>query len=163
MTKEQFLDNITPWGSHRTLLWEALELTRDSKLPVIELGSGPGSTPFLRQYCTDNNRPFVTYETSKVWATAMKSVLVTSWDSEKLWDDQYSVCLIDMAPGEYRKVALKKIKSEIIVIHDSEPPGWNASDYRVRPLFDQFKYKLDERSIQKGGPWTTMLSNTIKL
>jgi hypothetical protein len=173
MTKTEFLQNVNPWGNHRNLLWAALEATKALHLPVIELGSGPSSTPYLRQYCKDNGLPFETYETDRVWSTAMKSRLVLNWDSETFWVNHYGVCLLDCAPGEYRKVALMKLKAEIIILHDSEPKGWNASDYQVRPLFKNFKYVIDEQpkdmknekghiiNFAKGSPWTSALSNTI--
>lgn len=161
MTKEDFLKNVNPWGSHRLWLWNALEATKHLGLPVIELGSGPSSTPFLRQYCKDEKLLFYSYETSREWAVAMNSLYVIDWDAESFWNNPCGVCLLDLAPGEYRKVALMKLKAEIIVIHDSEPPGWNASDYQVRPLFKKFKYYKDDIPVEKGSPWTTALSNTI--
>lgn len=161
MTKEQFLEKLTAWASHRPMLWKALEATRGSEKPVIELGSGPGSTNYLRQYCQDEGRKFVSYESDRKWAVAMKVFYVVNWDDEMFWNGEYSVCLLDLAPGEYRKIALMKIQADIIVIHDSEPIGWNASDYKVRPLFTKFKYMVDDKNTEKGSPWTTMLSNTI--
>jgi hypothetical protein len=167
MKKEQFLKDINPWGNHRTLLWHALEATKHLKLPVLELGSGPSSTPFLRQYCKDEGLFFETYETDRKWAVEMDSRWVMSWDAETFWANRYGVCLLDLAPGEYRKIALMKLNVEIIIIHDSEPKGWNASDYQVRPLFSKFKYVKDQepkdekKNIAKGAPWTSALSNTI--
>lgn len=175
MTKSEFLKDINPWGNHRTLLWHALEATKGLKLPVIELGSGPSSTPYLRKYCEDNSLPFETYETDRAWAKTMNSRIVVNWDNETFWGNHYGVCLLDCAPGEYRKIALMKLKAEIIVLHDTEPKGWNSSDYRVRPLFNNFKYFIDEQpkdmknaqghiiNFAKGAPWTTALSNTIDL
>lgn len=161
MTKEEFISVIEPWGSHRRLLFEALEATKHLKKPVIELGAGEGSTPFIRQYCKDEDLKFFSYETSREWATKMNSLFVSDWDAQIFWRSQYGVCLLDCAPGEYRKVALMKILAEIIIIHDSEPPGWNASDYQVRPLFKNFKFVKDHIPQIKGQPWTSAVSNTI--
>jgi hypothetical protein len=162
MTKEQFLDNPNAYGSHRNLLWEALEATKHLKLPVIELGSGQSSTPYIRQYCKDEGLEFFTYESSRKWAETMGSEYVEDWDKMNFWDKEFSVCLLDLAPGEYRKVALMKlINTKVICVHDSEAPGWNASDYRIRPLFSKFKYMLDDIPNVKGAPWTTLVSNEI--
>lgn len=161
MTKEQFTSKMNAYGSHRTLLWHALEAAKHTGKPVLELGSGPASTPFLRTYCSDNNLGLYSYDNSRHWADVMKVEFVADWDKMKFWNDSFSVVLLDLAPGEYRKTALMKLNSEIIVIHDSEPPGWNASDYKVRPLFTKFKYKIDDQAETKGDPWTTALSNTI--
>lgn len=161
MTKELFLTGINPWGNHRELLYAALEATKELKLPVLELGSGPSSTPYLRQWCKDEKILFDTYETDRKWAVVMNSKWVMSWDAESFWPNRYSVCLLDCAPGEYRKIALMRLNAEIIILHDSEPKGWNASDYQVRPLFSKFKYVKDHEPKGKGEPWTTALSNTI--
>jgi len=47
MTKEDFLIDVQTWNDHLPLLWLALEATKDSELPVIEFGSGMGSTPYI--------------------------------------------------------------------------------------------------------------------
>src|SRR5688572_21176806 len=161
MTKEQFLKDINPWGSHRNLLWQALESTKDSPFPIIELGCGDNSTPQLTKYCKDTQRILFSYDSNKEWAEKFDADYVRDWEKHPLWLSKYSVCLLDLAPGEYRKVALMKIEADIIVLHDSEIPGWNASDYKVRPLFSKFKYVKDDVPSEKGQPWTTALSNTI--
>lgn len=159
MTKHEFLKDVTNWSNHRGLLWNALEATSKSNLPVIELGAGNGSTPYLRAYCEANKREFLSFDYDKSWAEKFGSIYVDNWDAQGFWKREYSVCLIDMSPGEYRRKALIKIHAEIVVIHDSEPIGWNSSDYKVRPLFKNFKYKVDQNSEQPGGAWASALSN----
>lgn len=161
MTKDDFLKDINPWGSHRTFLWMALEATKDSIFPVIELGCGDNSTPHLTQYCQDNGRVFFSYDSNQEWADKYNSHHVKDWEKHPLWLPRYSVCLLDLAPGDYRRIALRKIDADIIVLHDSEVQGWNASDYRVRPLFKHFKYVRDDIPKEKGSPWTSLLSNTV--
>lgn len=161
MTKEQFLKDMNAWGSHRRLLWQALEATKDSVDPVIELGCGDNSTPHLLKYCEDHQRILFSYDSNKAWADKFGSDHVKDWEKHPLWLQKYSVCLLDLAPGEYRRVALMKMDADIIVIHDSEPAGWNASDYHVRPLFPKFKYVKDDVPDLRGQPWTTAVSNII--
>lgn len=163
MKRDEFVTHLNPWGSHRTLLWSALEATKDHAEPVIELGCGENSTPYLMKYCEDNKRVFFTYDSNKEWANRMGSDYVKDWEKHPLWLQKYSVCLLDLAPGEYRRIALMKIDADIIVSHDSEPPGWNASDYKVRPLFSKFKYVKDHVPNGKGEPWTTAISNVIEV
>lgn len=160
MMREQFVNGAKGYGSHRPLLWEALEATKDSQLPVIELGAGDSSTSFLIEYCKENKRRFFSCDSQKEWADKYGSIFISDWDKMN-WNTGYSVCLLDLSPGDYRKIALMKIRADIIVIHDSEPPGWNASDYKVRPLFSKFKYLKDDVPKEKGAPWTSALSNTI--
>lgn len=144
------------------MLWQALEATKDSIHPIIELGCGYESTPYLLRYSSESDRVLFSYDSNKEWAAKFDGTeYVPDWERNLLWLHPYSVCLLDLAPGEYRRVALMKIRAEIIVVHDSEPPGWNASDYHVRPLFSKFKYMIDDIPKEKGAPWTTCLSNTI--
>lgn|SRR5690606_2082905 len=158
MTREEFLKDINNWSNYKYLLWPALQAVKGSSLPVVELGAGHGSTPLLRSFCKENGMEFFSYDNTREWAEKLGAEYVQEWDQSGLWAKQYSLCFIDMAPGEYRKKSLVKIKAEIIVIHDSEPAGWNQSDYQVRPKFSRFKYVKDYES---PGAWTTALSNTI--
>lgn len=154
MTKKEFLKELNNTCNHRVLLYEALKLTSG---PVVELGSGHGSTPYLRQYCQDKKRKFSSYENDPDWAKQTGSTLINDW-TELYPLDKIGVLFLDHAPGERRKEDLRLYKddADIIVIHDSEPVG--AGNYQVRPLFKQFKYVVDLKS---SGAWATMVSNTI--
>lgn len=161
MTKEEFLKNIGNWSNHRYLLYPALEATKHLKLPVLELGCGDGSTPYLRAYCKYNGLNLHSFDYNREWADRYGAIH-TDWGMfDAIAVVKYGVALIDESPGEHRKESLAKVNAEIIVIHDSEPIGWNSSDYQVRPLFSKFKYVKDLESDYKGGAWATALSNTI--
>lgn len=160
MTKEEFLHDVSNWSNHRHLLWPALEATKDTKLPVLELGCGQGSTPYLRQYCADNGLELFSYDYSRQWAERFGAVPVDNWDNHSLWQKQYCVCLLDLSPGEYRKIALPKIKAKIIVVHDSEPAAHNASDYQIRPLFRNYRFLKDYKTT---GAWASAVSNFINV
>lgn len=167
MTKSEFINGVSNWSNHRLLLWPALEATRHLNLPVLELGCGDGSTPYLRQYCEDNNLKFRSFDSNKEWAEKHGSTYLETWDSVQwFYKQQYSVVLIDESPGEHRREALQLFASypihfSIVIVHDSEPEGWNTSDYKVRPLFNKFNYVKDLESIVKGGAWASALSNEI--
>lgn len=167
MTKEKFLENIDPWSSHRPLLWQALEATKESVYPILEMGCGFGSTPYLREYALYSLRKLRSIDNNKEWADRFNAEYTKDWDyMQWFYKQMYSTVLIDHAPGEHRKVALDlfashQIHSEIIVIHDSEEKGWNASDYQVRPIFKRFRYVKDDVPKEKGAPWSTALSHTI--
>lgn len=158
MKREEFLKEIGEYSNHRILLWEALQLTDGD---VVEFGSGEGSTPYLRKYCQENNRFFFSFENNEDWAILTRSNLIKDWD--ELNYQKIDILFIDHAPGERRKVDLIKYKdiAKIIVIHDSEPKGWNGSDYGVRELFTEFKYKADVMPLHPEGAWATILSNSI--
>lgn len=167
MTKEEFLADIDGWSNHRVLLWEALESLKDrTDLPVLELGCGAGSTPYLRKYCEDEKLKLKSFDSNKEWADKFDSVYLSDWNTGNWFYNQvYGVVLIDEAPGEHRKEAIELFSvyshAAILIVHDSEPVGWNASDYKVRPLFNKFKYAVDLPSTEKLGAWATALSNTI--
>lgn len=171
MDREEFVKNLDPWSSHRPLLWKALELTRENRKPILEMGCGYGSTPYLQEYARKDGRELISMDSNKEWADKFGAIHTHAWHfAEWFYRSTYSVVLIDHAPGEHRREALGlfarysiHIANGVIVIHDSEPVGWNASDYQVRPLFKNFNYVLDDEPKEKGQPWTTALSNDIPL
>jgi hypothetical protein len=152
MTKEGFCKEMTGDNNHRLLLWRALECTKGK---VVEFGSGWGSTPYLREYCLDSDRPFETYDNGKDWAERQGSTYVSDWDSI---DPKGSVILIDHAPGERRWYDVRKLLNnfDIFVIHDSEPEG--AGNYQLENIWHLFKYRVDVKTV---GAWATAVSNTI--
>lgn len=166
MTKEDFLKDIGNWSNHRYLLWPALEATKHLNLPVLELGVGEGSSPFLRKYCADNNLELKSFDNNKLWADQYGGTYSEKWDAKEwFYNKKYSVVLIDQAPGWHRKLALELFiqfptHAQVIVIHDSEIEGWNASDYKVRPLFKEFRYLIDYET-PKPGAWASAVSNFI--
>lgn len=153
MTKNEFLKNIANDNNHRLLLWYALEMTKGR---VVEMGSGHGSTPFLRKYCENKNRDFATYDSNAEWSNRMGSELVDNWDFLHLKD--VSVLLIDHAPGERRKIDLVKYKdvADIIVVHDTEPAADHG--YQMRQHFPKFRYIAE---VKGQGAWATVLSNKL--
>lgn len=163
--KEQFLGNGGGDLCYYPLLFKALE---DTTGLILELGMGYGSTPLLNQYCTQNERFLKSFDYNEEWRTKFDDILneehtsqlVTNWQSVY---DEYkdaSVIFIDQSPGEERKHTIEAYKhtTGILVIHDTEPTG--AGDYRVRPLFPMFKYKVE---VQTAGAWATALSNNHDL
>lgn len=171
-------DKFTPTNndlSYYPLLYMALETTGTGE--IIEMGTGHGSTPLLHEYANENKRFLESYETERTWLNKFET-LANQWHSFTLidrnsWDacsnmhPNPSVVFIDHAPGERRKddLILFKDTAQIIVIHDTEPHG--AGDYRVRPLFNQFKYIVEVQSVapnpNEAGAWATALSNHIDI
>lgn len=162
--KHEFQKNIDSWSNHRYLLWPALEATKHIGLPVLELGCGNGSTPYLQQYCQDNGLELISYDFNKEWADKFGAIHVTDWDGID-WDKKYSVVLVDESPGEHRKISIRNLVNNalIVVVHDSEPKGWNASDYQVREEFPAYKFFHDMKPYEPEYPWATALSNFINV
>ena len=162
MKKEDFVVGIDNWSNHRLLLWPALEATKALGLPVLELGTGDGSTPFLQQYCKDEGLELFSYDFNYKWAQKFGAVHVSDWETLP-WRKEYGVVLCDESPGEQRRTSISKLHhAKIIIVHDSEPAGWTAADYKVREEFDAYKYRVDLQA-PKGQAWATALSNFIDL
>lgn len=161
------LNKIEGWCNHRPLMYIALELTKKSNSPILELGCGLGSTEQLHEYVKHDNRTLISFDTDENWLNTYKHLegpnhkLVyksdkdtTEWLNE-VTNDGISVCLIDHAPGERRHSDIELIykKCDILIIHDSEP---EATGYMLHKIWHLFKYRLD---IKRNGAWATMVSN----
>ena len=147
------------------LLFKAMESTEGS---IMELGMGWGSTPLLNEYSKRNKRRLLSFDYNEDWRLKFDNILHKYHTSDlvKDWSMVYasikdaSVIFIDQSPGEERKITIQNYSntSGILVIHDTEPIG--AGDYRVRTLFDLFKYKVE---VQTDGAWATALSQEIDI
>lgn len=155
MKKEDFVTYDNAWGSHRPVLFAALEFTKHLGLPVLELGCGDNSTPYLREYCKDNKLTLYSYDSKKEWADKFGAIYVDNWDEKGFWHMDYGVVLLDMAPGEYRRIALQKLHHvRIVVAHDTE----HAADhgYKMRSELSKYKYLLDYAT---NAAWATAVSD----
>lgn len=154
MTKNEFLNNVDNACNHRFLLWDALEATDGN---IIEFGSGHGSTPFLKAYANDSKRNFESFENNQEWANATGANFITDWDSVNF--NHCSVLLIDHAPGERRKIDIKRFSNhcDIMIVHDTEPAADHG--YQMRGPLSEFKFI---KEYQSAGAWATMVSNNEK-
>lgn len=152
MTKEDFLKDVANWSNHRYLLWPALEATTGH---VCEFGSGEGSTKYLRKYCEDAGRMFLSFDSDEDYAVKNSSIWVKEWADITVVN--MDVMLIDHAPGERRHLDIAKYKdaAKIIVIHDTEV---EATGYMLDKIWHLFKYRVDHKT---EGAWASMVSNFI--
>jgi len=140
------------WDSHRPALWLALKNTTED---VVELGSGFGSTPFLKLYCAENNREFITYETNEEWAGNTGSIFTDDYFKTL---GKIDLVFVDAAPGEIRKDLIEYYRNaNVVVIHDTE----EGADYvyKMSGILATFKYRLDYKP--EGKPSTTIVSDKI--
>lgn len=151
-----FLQDVTTWNNHRPLLLLGLMLTEGK---VIEFGSGFGSTPYLKQYCQENDREFYSYESSKDWCKKLGSIYVTDWDKADIYEP-CGLLFVDHAPGEHRHVAIRTMKdmADIICIHDTEEGG--AGNYMLDKIWNLFRFKLHYNR-RGGGAGASLVSNHI--
>jgi len=161
-----------PMGSHIAALHWALDLTDG---PVLELGMGDFSTPFLSKMCI--GRRLVSVEWNKEWFERLRMLgtpdhdirFCQDYNVDSLPIDNFSVVLIDHEPPaeadkpmyKYQKrmdaVEFYEMRSELIIVHDTED-DWFAQSPRWREIRSKFRYWLEFRHMF---PWTTILSQTI--
>ena len=179
---------VSGWISFKPLLYLALSLTEDEDLPIVELGCGHGSTPYLSKYADEKNKKLVSIETNEEWTEKFKPLEGKNHSIFSLKDknipiledegyinstlsDGISVLLVDNEPGERRHQDILSLYKEcsIIVIHDSEHPGSSNYKYEtkisgasiVSNKYDLRRFKelkLDDYSLTTGG-WTTIDHN----
>jgi hypothetical protein len=140
--------------------------------PVLELGSGWGSTPMLKLMCrwmgggmppgpTEHGfpigwRPFESYDNNEAWAKSMGSTYVPDWGKWEPREAHYGVAFVDCSPGEERRRIIMKLKgrAKFIVAHDHE--AGPAAAYYYEYIIPQFKYVETYRVLR---PHTLILSD----
>lgn len=155
MEKSQFIKYDSNWGSHRPLLWEALETTKHLGLPVLELGCGENSTPYLKAYCRANKLKLYSYDFNKEWADKYGAQHVSDWEAKAFWAMDFGVALVDESPGEHRKLSLAKLHHvRIVVCHDTEPAADHG--YKMRAELAKYKHMIDYKT---DGAWASAVSD----
>ena len=111
------------YGSHIPALIDALSVTTG---PVVEIGSGFYSTPFLHWWCWSTKRPLTTYEQDPAfyqWAKQFANdyhtvVHVANYDDMDL-SPKWSVALVDNPVERRRKEMVRLRHAQYVVLHDS--------------------------------------------
>lgn len=152
------------YGTHLPVLMSVINKTKG---PVLELGIGFHSTPFLHFACLPANRKLVSYETDAGWAKNFNDFRSSIHDINHLdnWDKLntngfWDVILIDHAPNERRVTEVKRLSNSAnyIILHDSDPEHDHV--YKFSEAYPMFKYRFDYTQCK---PNTTILSNFMDL
>jgi len=147
------------FGSHLPVLIKLVELTDG---PILEMGAGYSSTPFLHWACFHTKRTLETYENREKYADMFRSfntdyhkiIHVTDWDAIDL-DRPWSIAFIDHSPGRRRiKDIAKLVHAEYVVAHDSE--NAKGTEYKYHKILKLFKYRYKYNLIR---PYTSIWSN----
>lgn len=124
MTEEEQLK----WGSHQPALAACLGATVG---PVLEIGVGHFSTPFLSAYCRNADRRLVSIERDGEWYGLFKGytarnhnvVNVTTYEDyvASAMQHEWAVCFIDNSPGGPARSGLFSLalpRCQYVVVHD---------------------------------------------
>jgi len=149
--------------------------------PILELGAGDHSTTMLHLISRATGRKVVTAETDPAWLKKYENYqspnhsfhLITPDRTKKgefyqwqagwqEWDqiekENWSVALVDQAPGECRASTILRLKGRctFIVAHDSEEDYGAGGNYGYAEMRKLFKYCWEWRRFR---PYTMVLSD----
>lgn len=140
-----------PFQTHIPVLQKVLEKIKSEniKLPILELGSGLGSTSILHDFCTKNEIQLITLDNNKEWLNKMSTIyeknnfhryeFVFNWELqlEEYADSHFSLVFIDQAPWEARTISMYMFRetSEYIILHDCDYfPNNNIFGKTLKPI-----------------------------
>jgi predicted O-methyltransferase YrrM len=134
--------------------------------PILEMGCGMYSTPFLHWACFPDKRKLVTCENDPKYFDYLKQFeagyheinCVEDFDSINI-DGPWAIAFIDHSPHERRSSDIKRLlQADYIVAHDTE----NREDkkYRYSSILRLFKYRYKHVETT---PYTSVFSNKYDL
>jgi len=148
------------FGSHLIILMKIFNMTNG---PVLELGGGAFSTPFLHWACFDKKRKLVTYDNEVKYFDTIKAYesdyhkvyFVEDWNKVDL-SRHWSMALVDNHPNLERKENIKRLthNCDYIIVHDTE--GRWKHKFKYHEIYSLFKYRYDYNKVL---PHTSVLSN----
>lgn len=115
--------------------------------PVLEIGIGHFSTPFLHEYCKGADRLLISVESSKEWIESFNSkyfdvnyhLFLADWN--ELDDRKFGAVFIDNSPGgSARSNPFKAFlpQADFIVVHDYHRENEEA----IKPLLEGVNYRV---------------------
>jgi hypothetical protein len=154
------MQNLSPsYGSHLPAVMMAVNKTDG---PILELGMGLFSTPYLHFACYPNRR-LVSYDNDSEYYNLLQVFendyheicLVEDWDKINI-SRHWSVALVDHEPTSRRKVEIQRLVNfaDYIVVHDTNPRL--DAKYKYSAIYPLFKYRRD---FNQKKPRTAILSN----
>ena len=152
------------YGSHLPILTKIVGMTDG---PILELGIGLYSTPYLHYACLPTKRKLVSYDSSEGWVRYFRDCrtdfhevnFIDDWDKLPI-NNFYDVVFVDHAPDPRRSIEAGKMANfaKYVILHDSQPE--NDKAYNYPDIYPLFKYRYDYTAVI---PHTTVLSNFIDL
>ncbi len=147
-------------GSYMPVLSRIVQVTTG---PILELGIGFCSTPYLHWACYPMKRRLVSYENNPEYfkfGEAWKDVAfhevhcIADWDAVDL-SQPWSIAFVDHCPNERRWMEVAKVQhADYVVCHDAE--GRNDKKYQYSKSSGLFTYRYD---YSEAYPHTAVFSN----
>lgn len=152
------------YGSHLPVLISIVNATSG---PILELGTGLFSTPYLHFACLPTKRRLVSYDSDEGWIHNFKDfrsdfhevIFIDDWDKLDT-NGQWDIVLVDHGPDERRQVEAKRFagNAKYIILHDSNPEYDYL--YKYSEVYPLYRNRFDYNSLH---PNTTVLSNQSDL
>ena len=165
------LDDVHNIDNHRVLVYLALELTRDSPHPVLEMGLScelSAARQALHESCEVEKRHLVSVDEDLLACAAARhlnsphhEVRCCAWDVFPIESGLWSVASINHAPGERRRFDALRLKDrcQVIVIHDTEPSADHG--YKFSEIWGEFRWRVDVKT--PASCWASAVSNSLDL
>jgi len=146
-------------GSYLPVLCTVVQQTKG---PILELGVGFCSTPYLHWICYPDKRRVVSYENNpeyypfaKSWEDTFHEIHCLDDFSKADLSEDWEVAFVDHSPGERRAIESSRlVHADYVVCHDSE--GRNDRRYHLSTIEKLFKYQWIYADAY---PHTTVFSN----
>jgi len=150
-------------ASYMPILMKIVNMTNG---PILELGAGLFSTPYLHWACYDKKRKLVSYEGKSRYFEMVQQydcdyhkiyqVGNNGWDGIDIDTEHWSVVLVDHAPLDRRKKEAIRLSNiaDYIVLHDSDEE--HDESYKYSEIYPLFKYRYDTVGLFSR---TTVISN----
>jgi len=153
-------------GSHLPVLMKLFGITNG---PIIELGSGTFSTPYLHWACFPNKRPLLTLEDHKDWFDSYMGQFKSDYHEIKFVEDwnaidlstPWSIAFVDHDNQQGRKRyqdVSRLTHADYVVCHDAE--NYSNHKYGYFHNYREFKYRWKYTACY---PYTMVFSNKHNL
>lgn len=137
--------------------------------PVLELGTGDGSTPLIHYAACGVRRFVVSADGDLAWLRKYSEgyacprrhefIHVGNWDEFSILEAlEWGVALVDCAPGEARyKLAMRLAnRCKWVILHDTEKDYNVGTNYTYERATPSYKYVTEFRRFR---PYTMVCSN----
>lgn len=147
-------------GSFLPVLMKLVSMTDG---PILELGMGFCSSPYLHWACYHTKRPLSSYENNpeyfkfaKNWRDGFHKIYcISDWDNTEFHKKPWNIAFIDHQPGSRRGIDCMRLKhADYLVIHDSE--NINARKHGLDKVYANFKFRY---KYNEAHPYTSIWSD----